>query len=62
MDTIIIHNKDGTVHEDELVRCKDCMYRDKERIDKNMIWCRLHRFGRPEDHFCADAQKHWRDI
>ena len=39
----------------KIVKCKDCKYRNKERTDRNMVWCNLHQFARPEFHFCADG-------
>ncbi len=39
----------------KLVRCKNCKHCDSERIDKNMIWCKIHQFGRPDDYYCADG-------
>ena len=38
-----------------IVQCKDCKHCNKERIDRNMIWCNLHNFARPEFYFCADG-------
>lgn len=39
----------------KFVRCKNCKHCDGERIDKNMIWCKIHQFGRPDDYYCADG-------
>lgn len=39
----------------KIVRCKNCKHCDSERIDKNMIWCKIHQFGRPDDYYCADG-------
>lgn len=39
----------------KFVRCKNCKHCDSERIDKNMIWCKIHQFGRPDDYYCADG-------
>lgn len=40
-----------------ITKCKDCKHKAKERTDRNMIWCELHQFARPEHHFCADGAK-----
>ena len=29
MDLIIVHDDDGTIHADWLIRCKDCVHRGK---------------------------------
>jgi hypothetical protein len=41
-----------------IIQCKDCKYCGKERIDRNMVWCNLHNFARPELYFCADGINH----
>lgn len=39
----------------EITECKDCKYCNKEILDKKMVWCNLHKFARPENHYCADG-------
>lgn len=39
-----------------IVKCKNCKHCDEERIDRNMIWCKLHQFARHESYYCADGK------
>lgn len=51
-----------SISTDEIIKCSQCTHRGAERTDKNMIWCELHQFARPADHYCADGQKPRRNV
>ena len=54
-DALDLLKEQEAVEHVKLVRCKNCKHCDSERIDKNMIWCKIHQFGRPDDYYCADG-------
>ena len=54
-DALDLLKEQEAVEPVKLVRCKNCKHCDSERIDKNMIWCKIHQFGRPDDYYCADG-------
>ena len=54
-DALSMLKEQEAVEPVKLVRCKNCKHCDSERIDKNMIWCKIHQFGRPDDYYCADG-------
>ena len=54
-DALDLLKEQEAVEPVKLVRCKNCKHCDGERIDKNMIWCKIHQFGRPDDYYCADG-------
>lgn len=55
VETLKVLKEQEAVEPVKLVRCKNCKHCDSERIDKNMIWCKIHQFGRPDDYYCADG-------
>lgn len=53
-DLIIVHDADGTIHAEPLIRCKDCQHNDED------FPCERHTLGAhavdDENWFCADGQ------
>ena len=42
----------------ELVRCKQCYYKEEKRImDEDKLWCRKHHMYVTDDWYCADGER-----
>ena len=61
MDLIIVHDDDGTIHADWLIRCKDCDFGTPEKNGngEDCIECSnsLEHLCHSPDWFCGDGER-----
>lgn len=60
MDLIIVHDDDGAIHADWLVRCKDCKYALDVHDRANQFSCiapQASEYCHDAEFFCADGER-----
>lgn len=57
-DLIIVHDDDGAIHADYLVRCKDCIYWQDNNDGYPHIGCKWREDETPDpDDFCSAGER-----